>query len=164
LKRPPDDEAALFRDSVRDVKRLRARETPVSRKKPPPRARAANREVPAAGRSGEAQSTHPPGLTRTQLRELRRGRLRPEDELDLHGLTAARAERVLRDFLASAVRRGLRHVRIVHGKGLRSGSAGPVLKTLVEALLRSDPAIQTFTPAAPRDGGTGAVNVLLRKG
>jgi DNA-nicking Smr family endonuclease len=174
LKRPPDEEAALFRDSVRDVKRLSVRATPASRKKPPPRARTPNREGRAAERPRDPERPRSPpgeplsytrrGLTRAQLRELRRGRQRPQDVLDLHGLTAVRAERALHDFLASAIRRGLGRVRIVHGKGHHSGAEGPVLKTLVEAVLRSEPEVQAFTSAAPRDGGTGAVNVLLRNG
>ena len=168
LKRPSDDEAALFRDSVRDVKRLRVREPPAARKKPPPRARSAGREptVAEAPRStpGEPLFYTRGSLTRAQLRELRRGRLRPQAELDLHGLTVARAERVLHDFIASAVRRGLACVRIVHGKGHHSGHEGPVLRTLVEAVLRGAPEVQAFTSAPPGGGGTGAVNVLLRNG
>jgi DNA-nicking Smr family endonuclease len=166
LKRPSDDEAALFRDSVRDVKRLRSHEPPTSRKKPAPKARAPKRHRtdPARGSTTTEPLSHGRGtLTRTQLRELRRGRLRPQDELDLHGLTVARAERALHDFIASAVRRGFVCVRIVHGKGYHSGSAGPVLRTLVEAVLRGAPEVQAFTSAAPAHGGTGAVNVLLRR-
>jgi DNA-nicking Smr family endonuclease len=53
-------------------------------------------------------------------------------------------------------------LRIVHGKGLRSGQRGPVIKNAVHALLRRTDAVLAFTSAALRDGGTGATLVLLR--
>jgi DNA-nicking Smr family endonuclease len=52
-------------------------------------------------------------------------------------------------------------VRIVHGKGLRSGHRGPVLKAAVNAVLRRTGAVLAYVSARPVDGGTGAVYVLL---
>jgi len=52
-------------------------------------------------------------------------------------------------------------VRIVHGKGLRSGHRGPVLKAAVSAVLRRTGAVLAYVSARPVDGGTGAVYVLL---
>jgi len=51
-----------------------------------------------------------------------------EDELDLHGLNQAAARDELAEFIASSRHAGLRCVRVVHGKGYRSGARGPVLK------------------------------------
>ncbi|MDT8407876.1 MAG: Smr/MutS family protein, partial [Methylococcales bacterium] len=85
-----------------------------------------------------------------------------EAELDLHGLTAQQAQLTLQDFLRYALQRGKRCVRIVHGKGYRSPDAAPVLKNQVNSWLRQYAAVLAFTSAAPRDGGTGAVWVLLR--
>jgi DNA-nicking Smr family endonuclease len=53
-------------------------------------------------------------------------------------------------------------VRIIHGKGYRSGARGPVLKTAVDSWLRRHTDVMAFTSARPIDGGTGAVYVLLR--
>ena len=53
-------------------------------------------------------------------------------------------------------------MRIIHGKGLRSGPRGPVLKQTVNTLLRRADAVLAFTSAAARDGGTGATLVLLQ--
>ena len=55
----------------------------------------------------------------------------------------------------------MRCVRIVHGKGLRSGHRGPVLKGVVSALLRNTGAVLAYVSARPVDGGTGALYVLL---
>lgn len=98
------------------------------------------------------------------LRQLRRGQYAVQDEIDLHRLTQPQAEAVLREFLAQARREGRRCVRIVHGKGLRSGDPGPVLKALVDRLLRLRADVIAFASAPARDGGSGAVLVLLTRG
>lgn len=95
------------------------------------------------------------------LRRLRRT-TRVDAEVDLHGLTEAQARELLQDFLAESVRRGHSTVRIVHGKGLRSGARGPVLRRLVHALLPRMAAVQAFVAAAEADGGSGASLVLLK--
>jgi DNA-nicking Smr family endonuclease len=53
-------------------------------------------------------------------------------------------------------------VRIVHGKGKRSGNRGPVLKHLVNHWLQRMDAVLAFGSARAVDGGSGAVYVLLR--
>jgi len=52
----------------------------------------------------------------------------------------------------------------VHGKGLRSGSAGPVLKRMTDRVLRRRDDVLAFASARPAQGGTGATVVLLRRG
>ncbi|MBC8022255.1 MAG: Smr/MutS family protein, partial [Burkholderiales bacterium] len=69
-----------------------------------------------------------PGLPRDILRKLRRTHWVIQDDLDLHGFTGDEAVLETAAFLAGARRRGLRCVRIVHGKGLRSAGREPVLK------------------------------------
>jgi DNA-nicking Smr family endonuclease len=108
--------------------------------------------------------TRPIGIAASvaaDLRALRRGRLPIEATLDLHGLTAEAARGRLREFLDDVTGESLRCVRIVHGKGMRSGPAGPVLKSLVERELAADDRVATFVPARPAEGGSGAVVVLL---
>jgi len=96
------------------------------------------------------------------MRRLRRGYYRVEAELDLHGLIVAEAKRELRDFLARCIARQQRCVRIIHGKGLGSGPRGPVLKQAVNVILRRTENVVAFCSANPRDGGTGAIYVLLQ--
>ena len=95
------------------------------------------------------------------LRRLRRGHYPCTDELDLHGLTVPEARRALGEFLAEALRGGHRCVRIIHGKGLRSGHRGPVLKSRVGRWLMRRDEVLAYSSARPVDGGTGAVYVLL---
>lgn len=113
--------------------------------------------------SGEAFNFVRPGVQRQTLRQLRRGGARIEDELDLHGLTAAEARPLLAEFLDRARSRGLRQVRIIHGKGLRSESGVGILKRLVASWLMQREDVMAFCPARPADGGSGAVLVLLRR-
>jgi DNA-nicking Smr family endonuclease len=95
------------------------------------------------------------------FRRLRRGDFRVDSELDLHGLTVPQARAALAAFLAEAIGQGCRVVRIVHGKGLRSGTRGPVLRAMVNDSLRRICAVLAFASAREVDGGTGACLVLL---
>ena len=102
-----------------------------------------------------------PGVQSAVLKKLRRGQYRVQAELDLHGLTVAEAKSALRGFLARALAQHARCVRVIHGKGLRSGHRGPVLKSTVAAVLRRTGAVLAYSSARQVDGGTGAVYVLL---
>ncbi len=112
--------------------------------------------------SADALSYSRPGVRAQTLRQLRRGRYPIEDELDLHGLSQSAARDQLAEFISSSRQTGRRCVRVVHGKGYRSGSRGPVLKIAVNTWLRRHPDVLAFTSARAIDGGTGAVYVLLR--
>jgi DNA-nicking Smr family endonuclease len=102
-----------------------------------------------------------PGVSRQTLRKMRKGHWVVEAQIDLHGLDRPLAHAETEEFLKKAKKRGLRCVRIVHGKGLRSGHRGPVLKATVNAVLRRTGAVLAYVSARPVDGGTGAVYVLL---
>jgi DNA-nicking Smr family endonuclease len=96
------------------------------------------------------------------MRRLRRGLVPIEDELDLHGLSQAAARERLAEFIARSRDGGCRCVRIIHGKGYRSGARGPVLKSAVNLWLRRHLDVMAFVSARPIDGGGGAMYVLLR--
>ena len=112
--------------------------------------------------ANDALSFRRPGVRDQEMRRLRRGLYAIEDELDLHGVNQAEARDSLREFLEYNRTAGHRCVRIVHGKGYRSGARGPILKMAVNAWLRHHPHVVAFTSARSIDGGTGAVYVLLR--
>ena len=103
-----------------------------------------------------------PGLQNNVLKKLRRGFFGLDAEIDLHGLTSQAAKQQLLHFLHDCVYAGCRCVHIVHGKGYRSADNHPVLKNNLNLWLRQYPDVQAFCSAAPKDGGTGAVFVLLR--
>ena len=102
-----------------------------------------------------------PGLPRDILRKLRRTHWVIQDHLDLHGLTGDEAVAATAQFLADCKRRGLRCVRIVHGKGLGSRGREPVLKRRVRRSLMRRDEVLAYVEPRPVQGGSGAVVVLL---
>ncbi len=169
------DEKRLFREAVRGVRRLRTHAR-VAPPKPRPHARFARLETQAVlqeslelapgdllAETGDGLSFRRAGVQDAVLKKLRRGQYRVEAELDLHGLTVAQAKSELRAFLERVLRAGARCIRIIHGKGLRSGHRGPVLKHTANVLLQRTDAVLAFASARPVDGGTGAIYVLLSR-
>ena len=173
-----NSEASAFRSAMRDVKPLLQSPSrlpvavPKRRVRPQRSGAAAVENLDAAmplisdaadGEAAAAALTFQRGGVRDQvMRRLRRGLYPLEDELDLHGLNQAAARDRLVEFIAHSRNSGRRCVRIVHGKGYRSGARGPVLKTAVNLWLRRHVDVMAFTSARAIDGGTGAVYVLLR--
>lgn len=103
-----------------------------------------------------------PGIQKRVLHDLQRGHIPVDWELDLHGLTAAFAKDLLWDFLEDCRRQRARCARIIHGKGYGSDNQQPVLKRKVNYWLRLREDVLAFCSATRRDGGAGAVYVLLR--
>jgi DNA-nicking Smr family endonuclease len=174
--RDDDTEAGrLFRAAVRGVRPLRTHISPPHPQRTRPQARFTRADRAAVLResldpqaaadpeqfTGDALAFHRPHVSASVLRRLRRGDFRVQREIDLHGMTVAEAKPALREFLVRALEQHVRCVRIVHGKGLRSGHRGPVLKAAVNGLLRRTGAVLAYVSARPVDGGTGAVYVLL---
>jgi DNA-nicking Smr family endonuclease len=175
---PTVEDALAFRAAVRDVKPLT--HTPPAQGLAKPRLRA-RRRAPAAetdtldevmplvasppdGAPGgsDALSFQRAGVRTQVVRRLRRGLIPVEGELDLHGLTQSDARDHLAEFLTDSRQAGWRCIRVIHGKGYRSGARGPVLKIAVDLWLRRHHDVMAFTSARAIDGGTGAVYVLLR--
>jgi DNA-nicking Smr family endonuclease len=172
--RDKGDDTSLFREAVRGVRKLVTDRHASVPRKPAPRAR-----FTRAGRTAALEEDmavvvpdlpdeldgafRRPGIQETVLRKLRRGRYGLQGEIDLHGLRVEDAKRALREFLADALALNARCVRIVHGKGLRSGTKGPVLKVAVSHILRASNSVMAYVPARPEDGGTGATYVLLAR-
>lgn len=90
--------------------------------------------------------------------------MRPQAELDLHGLTGAEAKTLVEQFLRRSVDGRLEKVRIVHGRGLHSAEGKAVLKDVVGQVLQSSPLVRAFGYPPPAEGGTGAVWVILQRG
>ena len=174
-RRPSKEDQALFRAAAAGARPLA--DSRIHHEPPPPPA------VPLQRRRDEAEalaeSLHPepldlsleggdepaflrPGLARTVLRDLRRGRWVVQEALDLHGATREEARRLVAEFLAESMRRGLRCVRIVHGKGLGSPGREPVLKGLVRGWLMQRAEVLAYCQARAAEGGAGAVVVLLK--
>jgi len=172
---PEDPE--LFRDAVSDVTRLphhgkaeltRARPRPIAAQRLRDDRQAlldslSNQIAWDAGlETGEELSFARNGIGIQTLKKLRRGHWILQDELDLHGYTVDDARERLATFLARCIRRGLRCVRVIHGKGLRSKNREPVLKKQVAGWLARREEVLAFCQARAADGGSGAVVVLLK--
>ena len=171
-----EDEAALFREAVRDATPLES-SVRVSPGTPPP-------PVPVQslldGHEALAESLAGPlspdqsietgeelfylraGLGREVLRKLRRGHWVVQEVVDLHGLNRTGARALLAEFLVGCLKRGLRCVRVVHGKGLRSPNREPVLKGKVQQWLVQRNEVLAFCQAPKNQGGSGALLVLLK--
>jgi DNA-nicking Smr family endonuclease len=96
------------------------------------------------------------------LRKLRRGHWVVQDVVDLHGHNRQEARLLLAEFLGASLKRGLRCVRLVHGKGLRSPGKEPVLKGKVQLWLAKRDEVLAFCEAPRNQGGSGALLVLLK--
>jgi len=99
-----------------------------------------------------------------RLRQLRRGGIRIDLQLDLHGLTKDEAIESLDRFVKGAYNRGQKGVLVITGKGLNSPGE-PVLKLAVAGWLKDKgKAMISEFVAAPRDmGGSGAFVVFLKE-
>lgn len=157
-----DDELEVWRRAVEDVRPIAPR--PRAARKGPTGTRPA---TPRSGRGGwpPLEEGSAPGTNPKDWARIRRGELRFEDSVDLHGYTREEAGVALRGFLVSCHGRGVRVVRVVTGRGLGSGPGGSVLRAaIVEWINAGDvrPMVLGFCAAVPRDGGAGAVYVWLR--
>ncbi len=170
---PPDapDPGAEFRAAVGPVRPLRQppRKEPIGPTRPLPR-RGKSPAPPLMPPTalpviepGATVRMAQPGVPTGLLRRLDGERFVAEAELDLHGLTAAKATPALQTFIADCLAAGCERVRIIHGKGQRADRGPPVLKPLVIESLKGHPEVLALRSAGPRDGGSGAVRVLLRR-
>jgi len=100
----------------------------------------------------------------SRLRQLRRGTIRLDYELDLHGLTRDEALDALAMFIGGAFRRQQQAVLVITGRGNHSPEE-PVLKKAVEKWLRETgkEMIAEFLQAPRQMGGDGAIVVFLKK-
>lgn len=170
------NDAALFRAAIGPVKPAADVAAPPRKPPPKPRARMAERDESDARsefqrgldalsqdrlEAGDTLSYKRASLPSHVFNRLKRGQFSVQDELDLHGATALQAEGMLRQFFKEAHDHEFGCVRIVHGKGLQAEGA-PVLKNLVDRLLRQRNDVLAFHSAPMNQGGTGAVLVLLR--
>ena len=179
-RKPPapvtEDDAALFREAIGEVRRLEAPPSVPERPRPSPRPRMRELDEALALRqsrqtgwfeatidAAEALAYRRDEVPEKVLKALKRGQYSIGGELDLHQMRAAEAERWLREFLAESRAGGHACVRIIHGKGLRAAAGGSVLKALVDRMLRQRADVLAFASAPEAMGGTGAVLVLLAR-
>jgi DNA-nicking Smr family endonuclease len=106
------------------------------------------------------------GLDPRLVSELRRGKFAVQAHFDMHGLIQSDAKEALKTFIIASVRKGLRTVLVVHGRGLRSPGGHSILKHASAGWLSHGAIgghVLAFTTAQRADGGAGATYVLLKR-
>ncbi len=174
-KKLTKEDRDLFRQTigeVNSVKNDKAHHTGLKKPKPFPISRnthtdgdwplVANSEIPIVGAEDEISFANQE-IDKKLLIKLRQGQISPDAEIDLHGLSSIEAKRELLDFLHECIKSGCHCVHVVHGKGYRSSENHPILKNNINLWLRQHQHVRAFCSAIPRDGGAGAVYVLLRR-
>lgn len=172
---PSDEDLKYFHDAVKDVKPLKKYDKVGARHAAPVRIRpvvshaAPNQvedflsdHITATVHADEELFFAHPGLQHKVIRDFRQGKITPAMSLDLHKMTVEQARKAVTQFLAEGAEQNLRCVHIIHGKGKLNADA-PILKNQINNWLRRHPAVLAFCSAAKRDGGVGAVYVLLRR-
>jgi len=102
------------------------------------------------------------GVQKKVLRELKKGtRYRVQNNLDLHGLTQLQAQHEIDAAFNYLTPDQLNCLLIIHGKGLHSAS-GATLKEFTATYLKTLPAVKAYCSAQQRDGGSGALYVLVK--
>tara|TARA_R110000787_G_scaffold20590_18_gene61277 strand:- start:237 stop:830 length:594 start_codon:yes stop_codon:yes gene_type:complete len=180
--RPTAEELELFHRAMADAARLKRRPrraetgTGDAASEPPPIPKIPRAPRPQAAPAGTGPASSgpaapalaagiPEGLDRRTMDRLRKGRLRPEARIDLHGMTAQAAHGALGGFLASAQAAGKRCVLVITGKGSLKDGGGVLRRELPIWLNANDNRARVigFAQAQPADGGGGAFYVLLKR-
>lgn len=174
-----DEERQSFLDEVADVRPLVSeKRVEVEKSKPSPKPRNSHYDSDLEQVTNDHTLSDPvdlrdavvddvlffarAGIQQKAQKKLRRGELPIEEELDLHGYTVNEAKIAIQDFLYECKRQHIRYIRIIHGKGYRSDQKIPVLKTHVAYWLPQVSDVLAFSSAQARDGGTGAIYVILK--
>jgi len=179
------EEQALWRTVMRDAVPMPGRTLAEAMTSAPPVAEPAAEPVPAP--PPVVQSPQPPKPSkRTYVHvvpppltpgdtsaidgrnadRLRRGKMEIEGRIDLHGMSQAQAHTALASFVHRAWHEGRRCVLVITGKGTFSGVGGGVLRRAVPGWLGDPPLrpmVLAVQPAQPKDGGDGALYVLIKR-
>jgi DNA-nicking Smr family endonuclease len=172
-----DEDKALFREHMRSVKPLKEKNLrlkPVRTRSPIPPKKCPAPEMEQQKKyylsdtiinevlSHTTLSYAQSSLSQQRFKALKNGHISWEARLDLHGLAREKAEDALCRFIHFQAQNNTRCLLVIHGKGGREGTP-PLIKNLVNRWLPQMDEVLAFHSALPKDGGTGAVYVLLKK-
>ncbi|SIS58213.1 Smr/MutS family protein [Neptunomonas antarctica] len=120
-------------------------------------------EVVAIVESDEELIFAAPGIQLRMMKRLRKGHVPWEAGIDLHGMSIDSARNELSLFIRDAQRQSMRSVIVIHGKAFSQSGQQPIIKSYVNDWLRQLPNVLAFCSAQPKDGGSGALYVLLKQ-
>ena len=159
------DPDSLFRKSVTGVTPLRTQDSRGTPNKP--RTHRIPPEVdPIAGPGKvdlDGDLFYRSGVQKRKLRDLRRGRLKVADILDLHGYTRKSTPTAITSFIESCNNPDHQCVMIITGKGRNSPDRVSVVRETTLETLRNHPRVLAYCCSQPADGGHGAFYVLLQR-
>jgi len=166
----PSEDKALFKQSMTDVKKIKANTPSPFQKKhrPVPLNIPIDKEEDNTFMDVDISTTdilsyQQAGIQNRLFKDLGRGYIKPEGTLDLHGRRVEEARKILTRFLDDALQHQVRCIRIIHGKGRGSENNQPILKQKTNQWLRQHESVLAFISAPTWDGGTGVVYVLLSR-
>ena len=162
------DSEETFRDLIEKARIERDEDTspPCDVTRPRPR----SNTPPSTGALPTLQDTRDefrrPGVQLKEMRRLKQGRFRIDDDsqLDLHGLMYDEAHHTLFEFIDNCISNGIRFACVVCGKGIHSRMGKPVLRSAVRNWLEQYSKVLAYHTAKLKDGGSGAVYILLKTG
>jgi DNA-nicking Smr family endonuclease len=171
-----DNDPKLFREAVKDVRRLTTQPFHLFKVVPKPIPLQFLRDeqqaltdslsdhyIPLSEReTGEELLYLRDGHSPDILKRLRQGKWVIQEYIDLHGMYSDEARSYVNSFISDCKKRGIRCVRIVHGKGLGSRNKEPILKHKLRGWLMQKDEVIAYAEAKKQDGGSGAVIVLLK--
>jgi len=178
-KKPSKDKGggnddALFRAAMAGAKPLTGQDTRREPVEPAPPRSSKNPKPPVRTPPPAQQATPPKSpltagtaadLDRRTMDRLRKGRMRPEARIDLHGHTASAAHTTLNAFITSSHGAGKRCVLVITGKGSMKEGGGIIRREFPTWLNAPENRARVlgFAQAQPSDGGSGAFYVLLKR-
>ncbi|MGF1724249.1 endonuclease SmrB [Photobacterium nomapromontoriensis] len=163
-----DDDLTLFQEAVKGAKKITndtiitPRQQSTKKDKPKLSAKEAdNHEFyfsdefePHLNETGPTQYART-GVSKYEVKKLRRGVYVPDMHLDMHGMTQREAKRELAAMIAACIKENIACCCVMHGIGKH------ILKQKAPLWLAQHPDVMAFHQAPLEFGGAGALLVLL---
>ncbi len=165
-----EDDAVLWEEFTRDIKPMGKKPGATKSAVPPekqPTPRTAKRQDAPIVRAPAKTvlPKQPTQLDKSTQSKLQKGKIPLEGRLDLHGYTQTQAQDALEAFVMRAANAGKRCLLVITGKGLTKNGEGVLRQRLPQwiALSPLSGVVLKAVPAAPKDGGSGAFYLYLRR-
>jgi len=163
------EDAAIWQKMTQDVKKMpnktyiKANKTPVKQKKASIKPEKINETPILNQKTKQSTNTQSSEIAKQTDKRLRRGQIKIEATLDLHGQSKNDAYSTVTRFIQNAYTQQKRCVMIITGKGKANEG---ILRQNLPLWLQEDhlkPIILKTHQAQPKHGGSGAFYIYIRK-